>query len=149
MTLKRYFRTPKGLLIILLAILTTLAAWGEGFRLVAPGLLGAMIVAMLIDAPILRAREGEWLFPDGALLTGCIVALILSPHEPWIVAAVTSAVGIVSKYVFRVGRANVFNPSSRRSMYSTPARAGGARCRRFRRSRWRCSARRVCSSRVA
>lgn len=112
MTRNRYFRTPKGLLIIVLAILTTLAAWGEGFRLVAPGLVSAIVVAMLIDAPILRVREGAWTFPDGALLTGCIVALILSPHEPWPITAVTSAVGIVSKYVFRVGRANVFNPAA-------------------------------------
>lgn len=112
MSLKRYFRTPKGLLIIILAILTAIAAWGEGVALVAPGLVSAMVVAMLVDAPILRVREREWVFPDGALLTGLIVALILSPHEPWAVTAITSAVAIVSKYLFRVGRANVFNPAA-------------------------------------
>lgn len=112
MTLKQYFRTPKGLLIIVLAILTALAVLGEGLTLVAPGLVSGIVVAMLIDAPILRVREGEWTFPDGALLTGLIVALILSPHEPWLVTAITAAVGVVSKYVFRVGRANVFNPAA-------------------------------------
>jgi len=40
------------------------------------------------------------------------VAMILSPNEPWYVAAVTTAVAILSKYVLRVGKANVFNPAA-------------------------------------
>jgi Na+-translocating ferredoxin:NAD+ oxidoreductase RnfD subunit len=111
-TLSRFFRTPKGLLIVVLAILTVLAALGEGIANAAPGLAAAIVVAALIDAPILRARESKWMFPDGAMLTGWIVALILSPHEPWYVAAVTAAVGIASKYLARVGSANVFNPAA-------------------------------------
>jgi Na+-translocating ferredoxin:NAD+ oxidoreductase RnfD subunit len=111
-TLSRFFRTPKGLLIVVLAILTVLAALGEGVAKVVPGLAGAIAVAALIDAPILRVREKEWVLPDGAMLTGWIVALILSPHEPWYVAAVTAAVGVVSKYALRVGKANVFNPAA-------------------------------------
>jgi Na+-translocating ferredoxin:NAD+ oxidoreductase RnfD subunit len=111
-TLSRFFRTPKGLLIVVLAILTGLAALGQGIATVAPGLGGAIVVAALIDAPILRLREGEWVFPDGAMLTGWIVALILSPHQPWYVAAVTAAVGVASKYAARVGTANVFNPAA-------------------------------------
>jgi hypothetical protein len=51
-------------------------------------------------------------FPDGAMLTGWIVALILSPHQPWYVAAVTAVVGVASKYAARVGNANVFNPAA-------------------------------------
>src|SRR6185436_11520855 len=46
------------------------------------------------------------------LLTGLIVAMILSPHEPWHVTAITSAVGVVSKYLVRVRTANVFNPAA-------------------------------------
>ena len=96
----------------MLAVLTACAAAGAGFVLVAPGLLGAIGTAMLIDAPILRARHHRWEFPDGALLTGLIIAGVLSPHEPWYVAAVTTAVGVGSKYAFRVRKANVFNPAA-------------------------------------
>lgn len=110
--LKRFVRTPKGMLIALLAIVTAFAAASEGWRLVAPGVAGGVIAAMLSDAPILRWREGEWVFPDGALLTGLIVAMVLSPHEAWWIAAVTSAIAIVSKYALRVGKANVFNPAA-------------------------------------
>ena len=112
MTLSRFFRAPKGLLIVVLAILTVLAAIGEGVARVAPGLAGAIVAAALVDAPILRVRESEWVVPDGAMLTGWIVALILSPHEPWYFAAVTAVVGVVSKYVARIGNANVFNPAA-------------------------------------
>lgn len=111
-TLKRFFRTPKGLLIAVLPILAIAAAFGSGFTLVAPVVLGGVLGAALVDAPILRYREGEWLVPDGAILTGLIVAMVLSPMEPWYVAAITSIIGVLSKYVIRVGRANVFNPAA-------------------------------------
>jgi Na+-translocating ferredoxin:NAD+ oxidoreductase RnfD subunit len=38
--------------------------------------------------------------------------MILTPQEPWYVAAATSAVAIVSKYIFRTRSANVFNPAA-------------------------------------
>ncbi len=110
--LVRYSRTPKGLVLIILLILVVIAAAREGVGLVAPGLAGATGAAMLLDAPILRLREEEWLFPDGALITGLIVAMILSPHERWYVAPVTSVLAVLSKYVFRGRSANVFNPAA-------------------------------------
>ncbi len=110
--LKRLFRTPKGLLIIVLAVLIPLAAYGSGGAIVAPGVIAAAVVAMLIDAPILRARDKVWSFPSGALLTGLLVAMVLSPHEPWRIAAITAAVGVLSKYVIRSRSANMFNPAA-------------------------------------
>jgi Na+-translocating ferredoxin:NAD+ oxidoreductase RnfD subunit len=95
-----------------LAALTALAALGEGLRQVGPVLFSAVAVAALIDAPILRKRENAWEFPSGAVLTGLLVAMILSPEEPWYVAACTSAIAVLSKYVFRTSSANVFNPAA-------------------------------------
>ena len=111
-TLKRFFRTPKGLLILLLPVLAIAAAVGSGFKVVAPVVIAGVLGAAIVDAPILRYREGEWLVPDGAILTGLIVAMVLSPMEPWYVSAITAAVGVVSKYAIRVGKANVFNPAA-------------------------------------
>ncbi|HEX4683250.1 MAG TPA: RnfABCDGE type electron transport complex subunit D [Gemmatimonadaceae bacterium] len=112
LTLRRFFRTPKGMLVILLVLITAIAAAGEGARLVAPLLAGSVAAAMLVDTPLLRHREGKWLVPDGAFLSGLIVALILSPHERWWVGAIASVVAVLSKYAARVGRANVFNPAA-------------------------------------
>jgi len=109
---RRFFRTPKGLLTIVLAVILAIAIPFEGAALVLPGLAAAVVAATIVDAPILRWREKEWVAPSGAWLTAAIVAMVLSPHEPWWVPAVTAVVGIVSKYVVRVGSANVFNPAA-------------------------------------
>ncbi len=108
----RFFRTPKGLLIIALLILVMLATLGQGAALVLPGLAGACFSAMLVDVVILKLRKGKWVFPDGALLTGLFVAMIVSPFDHWYVGTITAAIGVVSKYLFRVRTANIFNPAA-------------------------------------
>ena len=67
---------------------------------------------MLVDAPILRYREGAWVFPDGALLPGLIVAMVLSPMEPWYVAAITARDRRAQQVRVAPGSANVFNPAA-------------------------------------
>ena len=89
-----------------------MAAPREGIALVAPGLASALIVAALVDALALRAIRKAWEFPSGAILTGLIVSMVLTPHEPWYVAACTSAIAIGSKYLVRTRSANVFNPAA-------------------------------------
>ena len=84
----------------------------DGVRLIGPGLLSAVVAAAVVDMPILRWRSRLWQVPSGAILTGILVAMVLSPHEPWYVPAVTAIVAIISKYVVRSGTANVFNPAA-------------------------------------
>jgi Na+-translocating ferredoxin:NAD+ oxidoreductase RnfD subunit len=62
--------------------------------------------------PILRKRGKAWEFPSGAVLTGLLIAMVLSAEAPWYVAACGSAIAIVSKYIFRTRSANVFNPAA-------------------------------------
>ena len=108
----KFFQTPKGLLLLILAILVAMAAPREGIGVLAPGLLGAVICAGLADALILRAKRKTWSFPSGAVLTALIVAMVLRAQEPWYVTTVTSLVAILSKYIFRSRAANVFNPAA-------------------------------------
>ena len=110
--LTKFFKTPKGLLVVALALLIPLAATTSGFAVLAPGVAAAAIAAMLIDAPILRYRDKAWSFPSGALLTGLLVAMVLSPFGSWRIAAMTAAIGVLSKYVARGRSANVFNPAA-------------------------------------
>ncbi len=109
---RRVVRSPKGLLTLVLVALIGVAALHEGWARIAPGVLAASLTATLLDAPVLRWREGSWAFPTGALLTGLLVAMVLSPHEPWHVVAITTAVGVLSKYAVRTRSANVFNPAA-------------------------------------
>ena len=109
---KNFFKTPKGLLIIILTILVAIAAPGEGLREVAGGLVSATVAAGVVDLLILRVMKKTWEFPSGAVLTAMIVAMVLRAQEPWYVVTITSVAAVLSKYVFRSRSANVFNPAA-------------------------------------
>jgi Na+-translocating ferredoxin:NAD+ oxidoreductase RnfD subunit len=109
---KKFLRTPKGLLTIILVIFIAIAAPGQGIGAVAPGLLIAILAAGLVDALILRFRKKAWEYPSGAVLTAMIVAMVLRPQEPWYVITITSVAAVLSKYVLRSRVANLFNPAA-------------------------------------
>jgi Na+-translocating ferredoxin:NAD+ oxidoreductase RnfD subunit len=110
--IRRFFRTPKGLLLIILGILLVLATPTEGIRRVAPGLVSAVAIAGLMDMLILRKKNDDWEFPSGAVLTALFIVMVLSPIVPWYVAPAASALAVASKYVLRTRSANVFNPAA-------------------------------------
>ena len=112
LAVRKFFRTPKGLLTVVLVLLVAVAAPQQGFMLVLPGLLSGVLTAGLLDVVILRLRHPRWEFPSGAVLTGMIVAMVLSPFEPLWVPAATSAIAIASKYLLRTKATNVFNPAA-------------------------------------
>jgi Na+-translocating ferredoxin:NAD+ oxidoreductase RnfD subunit len=112
MTVGRFIRTPKGLLLLILALLIAIASVHEGWRVLAPGLGSAILCTAAVDGAILRWRRGRWEFPDGAILSAMLVAMVLSAQQPWYYTAVTAVVAILSKYLFRSRAANVFNPAA-------------------------------------
>jgi Na+-translocating ferredoxin:NAD+ oxidoreductase RnfD subunit len=109
---ERFFRTPKGLLILLLSALLVVAAVGEDLRRVWQVLAASTVTAALVDVPLLRWWKGRWEFPSGAVLTGLLIGMVMSPQEPWSVGAAAAAVAVVAKYVARTRSANVFNPAA-------------------------------------
>jgi Na+-translocating ferredoxin:NAD+ oxidoreductase RnfD subunit len=108
----RFFRTPKGLLILILILFVFLAGFREGVRPVLVAVAGAVVAASLVDVVLFAFLRRAWQFPSGAILTGLFVAMVLDARIAWYVPACTSAIAIVSKYVFRYGSANVFNPAA-------------------------------------
>ena len=108
----RFFKTPKGILTIVLAFLLLTAGAGPQGPSIALRLGASAIAAGLLDIAILRVRNGRWTYPSGAILSAAIVVMVLRIEEPWYVSAVTSMIAIASKYVFRVRGANVFNPAA-------------------------------------
>lgn len=107
-----FFRTPKGLLTILLAILIAIGSRHEAVQLVASRLSIAVFVAGVFDAIVLRLRHTRWQFPSGAVLTAMIGGMVLSARAPWYVVTLTAVAGIAAKYVIRTRGANVFNPAA-------------------------------------
>jgi Na+-translocating ferredoxin:NAD+ oxidoreductase RnfD subunit len=110
--LPKFFRTPKGLLLIILLLLAAVAAPHEGLRVALPGLIAATLTAGLLDLLLLRWKKNKWEFPDGAILTALIVAMLLRAQEPWYVVTITSLIAVLSKYLFRTRTANIFNPAA-------------------------------------
>lgn len=107
-----FLKTPKGLLTILLVLLTAIAAPGQGMRTVLLNMGAAVLAAGLVDLVILRLRNGAWEYPSGAVLTAMIVTMVIRAQEPWIIPTVTSIVAVLSKYALRTRQANVFNPAA-------------------------------------
>ncbi len=107
-----FLKTPKGLLTLLLVLLTAIAAPGEGVGVVVRNMGAAVLAAGIVDLVILRLRNGAWEYPGGAVLTAMIVAMVMRAQEPWMVPVVASVVAVLSKYVIRTRQANVFNPAA-------------------------------------
>lgn len=108
----RFFRSPKGLLLIVLGIVTVIAMFDAGPSRGVPVVVSAMLAAALTEVAIVLWIRGEWIFPSGALLSGLIVALVLSPAEPLGVPVLTAMIAVASKYAFRTRWSNVFNPAA-------------------------------------
>jgi Na+-translocating ferredoxin:NAD+ oxidoreductase RnfD subunit len=109
---RRFFRTPKGIFLVVLGFVALLAVADTGESAVLPALLAATASAVALDLVLQRWLGHLSAFPSGAILTGMIVGLVLSPTEPSWVPVVTSAIAIVSKHAFRTRFANVFNPAA-------------------------------------
>ena len=108
----RFLQTPKGLLLIVLGLLLGLAIPQEGASLVAPGLALITGTAVALDLVLFRWLRRKWIFPSGAILTGIIIAVVLSDHEPAYVEVATAAIAIGSKHLLRTRWSNVFNPAA-------------------------------------
>ncbi len=109
---ERFVRTPKGLLVIIFVGLAAVATLRLSGGTVSSRLLVAAATAALIEEPLCYWRERRWVLPDGAVLTGMIVAFVLRPQEPWTILIGVVALSIVSKHLLRTRWSNVFNPAA-------------------------------------
>lgn len=89
-SLRRYIKTPKGYAFLLLLILTLLSFTDIRNSQGVYNLFAAVLTTVFIDilAAIIQKRKPS--FPDGALITGLIVAVILSADTLWSIVAITS-----------------------------------------------------------
>lgn len=111
-TISRILRTPKGILLLIFAALSVVALASVGARQALPNLAIAMGTAAAVDMAIVALRRDEWLFPDGALLTGLIVGFVLRPQEPVAIVMLAVTVAIVSKQLLKTRWSNVLNPAA-------------------------------------
>jgi Na+-translocating ferredoxin:NAD+ oxidoreductase RnfD subunit len=110
--LRRFLRTPKGLLTFgfVPIVLVAIAQTGPGQAL--PGLIVILTTACILDIAAFRLMQEKWVFPSGAILTGLILAMVLAPTEPAYVEVAAASVAILSKHAMRTMFSNVFNPAA-------------------------------------
>ncbi len=107
----RFFQTPKGLMLLILAGLLAAAVpstGGQDLRILAT----AALVASALDVMIVFGVSGDWEFPSGALLTGLFIGALVDPFERIEVVIVAAIVAILAKHVLRLGGSHVFNPAA-------------------------------------
>lgn len=110
--LRRWLRSPKGNVAVLLGILAAVAIPIEGVGRVALQLPAAVAVSIGVDLAVSVARRGTLSFSDGALITGMMVGLILVPGAPLAAVLTASGLAMASKHVLRVPQFHVFNPAA-------------------------------------
>jgi hypothetical protein len=110
--LLRFLRTPKGLTLIIFLGLVGVSSIKLGGDVVASRVIVAAVAAAAIDMAVTYGRRRRWILPDGAVLTGMIVAFVLRPQESWLFLIVTVGVAILSKHVLRTHWSNILNPAA-------------------------------------
>jgi Na+-translocating ferredoxin:NAD+ oxidoreductase RnfD subunit len=112
-----FFKTPKGYVFLALLVLAGTAAFGAYTTntFTTKGLTNigiAVGAAIVIDYVCMLILRYKMRFPTGGLLTGLIVALVLSDMTKWWITATTVAIAIVSKHVLKIKRKPIFNPAA-------------------------------------
>lgn len=104
--------SSKPPMVVYLAVLLVLGAWGtKNLNLIGRGLV-IVGVYTLLDLAIGRWREGKWLTPSSAWVSGLILAIVLTPVAPWWVTLLAPVIASVSKHFLRFRRRHVFNPAA-------------------------------------
>ena len=108
----RWLRTPKALVIMTLLVLSAVAAPAEGLGRVVLQIGAAVCGAVAVDLVVARLRRGAVDIPDGAAISGLIVALVLIAGAPPLVAFAAAAVAVASKHFLATAQVHLFNPAA-------------------------------------
>jgi enediyne biosynthesis protein E5 len=109
---KKFFKTPKGLVV---AVLLVLMALGVIHDRQINGLINAgaaFITGLVVDLIIGTIRRNKKLLPDGAMVSALIISLVLSSTAPWWQAVMVTLIALASKHILVVNRKPIFNPAA-------------------------------------
>ncbi|QQE81039.1 RnfABCDGE type electron transport complex subunit D [Alicyclobacillus sp. SO9] len=111
-SIRKYLKKPKGLVMLVLTVLTL-------FSLLNPhqhhGFLNAVYAVgtgVLFDLAVSLFQRPFRLISDGGIITGLIVADILSSTSPAYAVIATTAIALLSKHVLRIKRKPILNPAA-------------------------------------
>lgn len=112
MTFEKWIRTPKGYVAFIMVAYLALASL---VSLDAAGIITgitAVSAAVVTDVGLCLMEKRKRILPDGALITGLIIALVLSTVTPLLIVAMTAIIAILSKHLLVFKRKPIFNPAA-------------------------------------
>lgn len=123
--MKKFLRTPKGTLTAIFVALLAVAGTASGWSLVGPHLLAAILGASSVELLVAIALKKKLTWPTSALLSGAIVAMVLSPDTPLVETLWIAGLATASKYLLSTSRGHIFNPAALALLISIPLFATG------------------------
>lgn len=110
--INKFFKTPKG---YVLAILLGLTIFSQIFSPDSKGVITtilSIVTCVIIDVIVSLIQRRKRIFPDGAIITGLIVGIILSSTTAWYVTVLTAGIADLSKHLLKNKRKPLFNPAA-------------------------------------
>ncbi|WP_028988072.1 RnfABCDGE type electron transport complex subunit D [Thermicanus aegyptius] len=120
MKFKQWFKTPKAYVLLTLVALLIIASLGsQDMRgILHAGVAVVVCVALDIICSLIKRRKR--IMPDGAIITGLIISLILSTTSTWFIVIATSILAILSKHILVYRKKPIFNPAATGLFLSIP-----------------------------
>ncbi len=106
------FRTPKMQMVAVLAAIW-LTSWLHAGEIKLLLLLFLSLTAAIgSDFLFLKLRGKPLFFPSAAIVSGIIIALLISPDLPWYQILLSGLLAMWSKNYLRVSKRHIFNPAA-------------------------------------
>ena len=112
MTAKKWLKTPKGYVTMAMIIYLLVASVGTKELTGIRNGIVAVFVAFIVDIICNVIKKRKWSMPDGAVITGLIIALILSTATSLVIITATAAIAILSKHLLVYKKKPIFNPAA-------------------------------------
>jgi Na+-translocating ferredoxin:NAD+ oxidoreductase RnfD subunit len=109
--LEVFKKSPKGYLLGILLVLTIVGEWNSDPVGGLKNIIIAVATGLVVDISVAVYQKRKRIFPDGAVITGLIIALVLGSDVPWYQTVVTTLFALISKHVLVSGRKPIFNPA--------------------------------------
>jgi Na+-translocating ferredoxin:NAD+ oxidoreductase RnfD subunit len=110
--MKKFLRTPKGALALVFTPLLLLGAVADGWSVVLPHMLAAIVGAVALELAVARLQKRAIGWPSSAILSGSIVAFVLDPVTPHVATLVVGGLASASKHLIATRRGHIFNPAA-------------------------------------
>ena len=112
MTIKKWLKTPKGYVAITMLAYLLIASIGYKNIVGIKNTMVAVITAVISDIFINILKKRKWTMPDGAVITGLIIGLILSSTTSIVIITATAVLAILSKHLLVYMKKPIFNPAA-------------------------------------